>query len=724
MASRQPVQVQRVGLTFAKHYAIRLPLALLYVVFISLPLMRGADPVRGGVLFWFGLGAAFLVVWFMFGGRYSLFANPFYERAQVLEAARRSLRDFGGRGGRLADENDPDLIVIKADSWDANGYPVHNDLRAARQQAARLRAEGKSAVTEHDLHRAPNRERGGLVWKMATAFLFGKVPYWLVKNAHYIGGALLVLVVAFNVHLVGSLLLAVLAFGVPFAILLFRPIKLILSHVIEEHPAFVNFFRLGIGGPSGRFAGIREFAQADMSEYFNRVLDEPPQSETSDIYLGRTPFFEDVRLFGRDVGLKGKDTHMITVARIGSGKSRDAIWNTVLNYSGGIICFDPKGEHYRISGSRRAKNNPVFVLDPYGSVKDLKETDFWNPLDEIDVDSVAARDQLENIAASSISMDKADRDPHFQETALRIFRGLIAHVLTKYEPKDRHLGTVYDLLVTGEPEGKYYNPKAFTRLVAEMAMNTALAGSAVEAANTLSEVGDRERGSILSTMARGLNWINSPAIRAVISKPSTFSLRAAKRDEASIFLVLPDDFISQQSRFLRTFFGLAGEVCGDYITPQPEGSKRRVLMIFDEFSALGHFKPAEEIVLRKRSAGIKCWFLLQNLSQLKEHYSNVENFITSSDKQFFGIDQADTYAMEILVNALGQYTEGEGRPGHPLPFERTREVFTNSDVAQWTNNASNGQIVIPAQGKPMKLKRVPFYENFAKSQYGKQKTSA
>jgi len=354
--------------------------------------------------------------------------------------------------------------------------------------------------------------------------------------------------------------LAVVAFAVPAAIVLWRPLKLILWHVIEEHPAFVNFFRLGVGGPSGRFAGLREFARADMSEYFNEFLDRPLKSETSDIYLGRTPFFEDVRLRGRDVGLKGKDTHMITVARIGSGKSRDAIWNTILNYSGGIVCFDPKGEHYRIAGARRAKRNPVYVLDPYGSVKDLQATHYWNPLDEIDIQSVAARDQLENIAASSISMDKSDRDPHFQETALRIFRGLIAHVLTKYERKDRHLGTVYDLLVTGEPEGKYYNPKAFTRLVAEMALNDALAGAAVEAANTLSTVGDREKGSILSTMARGLNWINSPAIRAIITKPSTFSLREAKSQEASIFLVLPDDFISQQSRFLRTFFGLAGEV--------------------------------------------------------------------------------------------------------------------------------------------------------------------
>ena len=429
-------------------------------------------------------------------------------------------------------------------------------------------------------------------------------------------------------------------------------------------------------------------------------------------------------MFGRHVGLKGRDTHMITVARIGSGKSRDAIWNTLLNYSGGVICFDPKGEHFRIAGERRAKRNDVFVIDPYGSVADVRETDCWNPLDEIDIESDAARDQISNIAEASIYPEKGDVNAFFQENGAKILRGFIAHVLTKYPKEDQNLGTVSDLVATGEPEGKFYSQKSFERVIQEMALNDGLQGAAREAAGILMKVGDRERGSYLSTLARGIDWINSPAIRRIISGRSTFSLRQAKSEEASIFLVLPDDFITQNSRFLRTFFGMAGEVCGDYITPQPKGSKRRVLMIFDEFSALGYFKPAEEIVLRKRSAGIKCWFLMQNLSQLHQHYKNPDNFISSSDKQFFGIDRADSYAMELLVKSLGQYTEGEGRPGQPLPFERTRELFTSSDIAQWTNNDNNGQIVIPAQGKPMKLKRTPFFENFTPNQYGKQATSA
>ena len=728
MARSQPVQVQRVGLNFAKHYALILPLAALYVLIVSVPLVRrtsqNTELGSGNVLFFFGLGVALVVVWFLCGHKLSLFKNPFSGWSQISDERKR-------RFGDILEEVDNKIIPKEIDGVqiilgeDVERWYGHTTVfTEAKAEVQRLRAEGKKAMTERDYEWMKARK----FWRVGLPFFLGyvssKVPYLLVAHGGAIGLTIIAAVVFFNFNLLGTLFIGVLAFVVPLLFLLWKPAKLIVAHLVEEHPLFVSFFRLGIGGPSGRFAGLRENSRNDMSEHFNPSLEEPPHSETSDIYLGKTPFFEDTRLLGRHVGLKGRDTHMITVARIGSGKSRDAIWNTLLNYSGGVICFDPKGEHFRVTGERRAKTNDVYVIDPYGSVADVRETDIWNPLDEIDIKSDAARDQISNIAESSIFAEKGDQNAFFQENGSKILRGFIAHVMTKYPEKDRHLGTVSDLIATGEPEGKYYSKVSFERVIQEMALNQEFQGAAREAAGILMKVGDRERGSYLSTLARGIDWVNSPAIRRIICGRSTFSLRQAKSEEASIFLVLPDDFISQNSRFLRTFFGMAGEVCGDYITPQPEGSKHRVLMIFDEFSALGYFKPAEEIVLRKRSAGIKCWFLMQNLSQLQQHYKNPENFISSSDKQFFGIDRADSYAMELLVKSLGQYTEGEGRPGQPLPFERTRELFTSSDIAQWTNNDNNGQIVIPAQGKPMKLKRVPFYQNFATNQYGKQKTSA
>jgi hypothetical protein len=46
--NEKPIQIQRVGLNFLKHYAVRLPLVGLYVAFISTAIIRNADPVNAG----------------------------------------------------------------------------------------------------------------------------------------------------------------------------------------------------------------------------------------------------------------------------------------------------------------------------------------------------------------------------------------------------------------------------------------------------------------------------------------------------------------------------------------------------------------------------------------------------------------------------------------------------------------------------------------------------
>lgn len=225
----------------------------------------------------------------MFGWRYSLFANPFGALVQAFDARAARFSNFMADRHMAMQDTHPDLELVLNSIDDPDGAK-------AKEEVYRIRMEGGRAMTEAELDRflwvALAREALGLI----IGLFLVKLPYMLLKHGLIIGGAMLAWVVLSNFQLIGTMLLAVVAFGVPFAILLWRPIKLIVAHMIEEHPLFVSFFRLGVGGPSGRFAGLREFAACDMSDYFNPNMDTPPQGETSDIYLGRTPFFEDVRL--------------------------------------------------------------------------------------------------------------------------------------------------------------------------------------------------------------------------------------------------------------------------------------------------------------------------------------------------------------------------------------------------------------------------------------------
>lgn len=522
-----------------------------------------------------------------------------------------------------------------------------------------------------------------------------------------------------NGSVLSSLWLAFWLFIPPTVFMTFPVLKLVFVEYFKEHPLYRRWFVLGRGGEAARTAGIKEFSEKELPNYFESG--KLKFKENSSIYLGKTLFEDDIKIGGRDVGITNEQ-HMATFALTGAGKSRDAVWNTLLNYSGGTLVFDPKGEHFRVTSKRRAEAAPVHLLDPYGSVSDIAKTEYWNPLSEIDINSPSARDELRNMAEASIYMDKGESGSggFFRENAQLIYRGFLAYVLDQMPENDRHLGTVYDLMATGEPEGKFASKRSWDTLIAEMMLCDAVAGAPRDAASLLERVGERERGSYISTIVRGIDWVNSPAIREVISKPSSFSIRDAKSKEASIYLVLPEKFITPQIRFIRTFYSMAFGYCNNFETPQPKGSKRRVLFLFDEFNKLGEFRPALDAILTQRSSFLKCWFIQQNVNQLKSTYDNIDDFLSSCDKQFFGIDATDTTAVEMIEKALGSYTvTTRNDKGDIANTNETHALMSRSEIAEFLDKDQPTQIVIPLGGKPLKLKKTRYYENFNSSQYGK-----
>jgi len=518
-----------------------------------------------------------------------------------------------------------------------------------------------------------------------------------------------------------SLWLASWSFGAPLGMLMLPMISLTVKEYLKEHPFYRRLFILGHGAEAARWGGIYSYFQRDVGEWFAHSKRGIKRTKTSPIYVGKTLFEKDTRIGGRHLGLVSEQ-HLITVASTGAGKSRDAITTNLLTYSGGIVGFDPKGEHTRVTMRRRAAYAPFNVIDPYGVVSDVVNSSHWNPLEEINPAGSSARGDLERVASASIFMDKNEtgNSSHFRENAQKILRGFIAHVVTRYPEDQRHLGTVYDLIKTGHADGEKYDPKAMTSLLVQMSLNPEIAGAPRDAAALLNSVSDRERGSYLSTIARGIDWINEPTIRKIISKKSDFSVKDCKRKDATVYLVLPEKYIEQMSRFLRTFYTVAFDSLDSHETPQPVRSERRVLFLFDEFNTLGTFAPAESAAVYKRSSYIKCWFIVQNMEQLFTHYTNATNFLSSCDKQFFGLDATDTRAKEVLEAALGGYVEKnmEGMEGETRYSELQRKLMPHSELAEFLDAGAANQIVLPVKGSPLKLKRVPYYNLIPKGEYG------
>ena len=511
---------------------------------------------------------------------------------------------------------------------------------------------------------------------------------------------------------------------VPVIILYFKNLILISIEYIKETGIYQRWFTTSHEGVTARWGGFNSFFKKDIGAWFFKNRNRIWFSAESTIFYGRTLFENDFQFRGRNIGVKNQ-WHHILVAGTRGGKSVDVIYTNVLNYSGGIIALDPKGEITQVVWKRRSKQRPFFVIDPFNVVIGKRNSgvtlrnSHWNPLDEIDVEHIEAREHIKTLAEACI--EKSDNEKgntaHFRETAQIVLRGVIAYVLSDPFLKDeqRHLGTVFNFIKYGEAEPTEFSPLKIDAFIkTALTTNNAVNGAAKEAASVLTTAGAKaEKGAILTTLTRGIDWINSPSIQKIICHKSDFSLADAKTKEASIFLILPEEHLEKFSRLTASFFTTGLNKCSTHVTPQPKGSKRRVLFLMEEFSKLGYFAPAARKITIAASSHIKFWFILQNIEQLTTNYKNASDFLGSSDLQIFALDKKDNKTANYISEILGSYTL-KAKEG-----ERTYKLMEAVEVATFLDVGTKNQLIIPRQGHPLKLKRVPFFKLFKRSQYGK-----
>jgi len=486
----------------------------------------------------------------------------------------------------------------------------------------------------------------------------------------------------------------------------------VVSECVKEHPEYRKLFIFGRGG-AARWGGVYSFFKYD----FNAVMRKPSRAE-GPIYCGSTLWYDDIKLGGRHIGLDS-DSMMLTVAAMGGGKSLYAAWNTLLMWPGGAFVLDPKGEHaQRCVYEKKGQLIGNHIIDPWSEVPHLyTKSATFNPLEEIDITSPNARDDIFQIVESCIMQEASENanSKHFRENAQKIMTGVIVHILSEF-PKSKHnLPTVYDTILTGDPDGVASNPKAFDELVDRMAVNEAMGRAAMDAAKVLKEAGENERGGFITTLATGLSWVNTPVLRPILMR-SSFKMRDIKEKRARVYVVIPFEHMKPHARFLRTLVSLGLVSCRE-----PVEHDYKTLFLLDEFPQLGTFKPIKEGLVTLRSRNVKIWMHLQNLGQLKERYNNWQDFMSSCDKQFFAVNDLTT--AEEISKMLGDYVERwlEGREGETRYIDKTRPLRSPSEVMEELKKGSKLQYVLPADGSPLKLKLVSFKKNFKR--YGTIKGS-
>jgi type IV secretory pathway TraG/TraD family ATPase VirD4 len=371
----------------------------------------------------------------------------------------------------------------------------------------------------------------------------------------------------------------------------------------------------------------------------------------------------------------GDDRHVCLVSGTRGGKGTSIIVNNLALWPGPAVVIDTKGENATVTAARRGPGSQwcvgmgqaVRVLDPYETavIGDNLRGRF-NPMDALDPEDPDVIDDAGEMADAIVVVREEKQDAFFDESARQMVKALILHVLTAPEFEgERNLVTVRKLLARGDWKAVDVL-KSVGKSKAEIAPAQALLWDAVSDNEALDGViADIGTGfasmrqnspktfeSVLQSAHRNTEFIDSPDMKWLL-ETSDFRLSDLKtrREGMSLYLCLPQRRMNTHFRWLRLMITLIVNQM-EKTAGQP-ACGHPVLLLLDEFSALGRMPVIENAMDRMAGYGVKMFLVLQSLGQLKDIYKDRwETFVGNCGLKIF-FNNEDHFTREYAAKLIG-----------------------------------------------------------------------
>lgn len=356
------------------------------------------------------------------------------------------------------------------------------------------------------------------------------------------------------------------------------------------------------------------------------------------------------------------DRHVTLIAGSRAGKGVGIILPNILAYKGSVVCIDPKGENASVTSAFRSEvlGQKVYVLDPFrASNVPQKFRLSLNPLEFLDLNHPELVEDVEAIA-DAIVLPGSGKDVHWDESARSLIHGILLFILAQAgdDPAKRNMALLRQYITIGlkNPEtGK----ASFDHLLNEMynVKDVPFADAIASAAATLADMGDNERGSVLSTARRNTKFLESLGIQECL-KSGNLDLASLKQDlkGVTIYLVLPEWRIATHSRWLRLMVSTimhALERVPRGFNPDTKKLVPAVLMVLEEMAALGRMQAIEKAAGYIAGFGVKLLSVLQDLSQLKNHYEGTWETFLGNSGVVINYGSTDLTTTQYISDRLG-----------------------------------------------------------------------
>ncbi len=401
--------------------------------------------------------------------------------------------------------------------------------------------------------------------------------------------------------------------------------------------------------------------------------------------------------------------HVLCFAPTRSGKGVGLVVPSLLTWPGSAIVHDIKGENWQLTAGFRAEHGRVLLFDPTNT-----KSAAYNPLLEVRRGEWEVRD-VQNIADILVDPEGSlEKRNHWEKTSHALLVGAILHVL--YAEDDKTLAGVAAFLS---------DPKRPIESTLAAMMKTAHLGEAgphpviASAARELLNKSDNERSGVLSTAMSFLGLYRDPVV-AEVTRRCDWRITDIVGDKrpTTLYLVVPPSDINRTKPLIRLILNQVGRRLTEDL--QAKAGRHRLLLMLDEFPALGRLDFFESALAFMAGYGLKSFLIAQSLNQIEKAYG-ANNSILDNCHVRVSFATNDERTAKRVSDALGTATEMKAMKnyaGHRLsPWlghlmvsrsETARPLLTPGEIMQLP---PADEIVMVAGTPPIRAKKARYYED-------------
>ncbi len=399
--------------------------------------------------------------------------------------------------------------------------------------------------------------------------------------------------------------------------------------------------------------------------------------------------------------------HVLCFAPTRSGKGVGLVVPSLLTWPGSTIVHDIKGENWTLTAGFRSGFSRVLLFDPTNAASAA-----YNPLLEVRRGEWEVRD-VQNVADVLVDPEGSlDKRNHWEKTSHSLLVGTILHVLYA-EPNKTLAGVAAFLSDPKRPIETTLAAMMTTRHLGDAGVHPVVASAARELLNK----SENERSGVLSTAMSFLGLYRDPVVARVTRQ---CDWRIADLVEGaqpvSLYLVVPPSDISRTKPLIRLILNQIGRRLTEDL--KARNHRHRLLLMLDEFPALGRLDFFESALAFMAGYGMKAFLIAQSLNQIEKAYGP-NNAILDNCHVRVSFATNDERTAKRVSDALGTATEMRAMKnyaGHRLsPWlghlmvsrsETARQLLTPGEVMQLP---PTDEIVMVAGVHPVRAKKARYF---------------